>query len=206
VTDLRSEWEAAFGRIYRKTFAELAHIPSRILNLRERGELRNTRAVQEVLGAVRAGKRTVLLLGRPGTGKSVAAAEVLLAPVHRLQDGGPHFVGEWITAREYCEASYDHDQRGRVRDVQRALYLVVDDLGLEQPHDRQRIEGLISSRYDDDAQVTLLTTNLTGLEFQEAYGPRVLSRLREVGAVVACSEVVRPGERQNAPSGAEERS
>lgn len=186
--------QAAILDCERRTYVLRSRIPSRITDLWWSGNWRSTDASRRALSMIRSGARAVVLYGTQGTGKSCAAAEILLTPCAIGPDGGAVFCGLWIAAADYCECCGRREDTDLVEDCRAASYLVVDDAGEEHQREAWRIARLITDRYDSSHQRTIITTNLTGDEFRGRYGERVYSRMKEIGGAVQCKVVERPGE------------
>ncbi len=145
----------------------------------------------------------LLLLGDPGTGKSLAAARWLLAPSCSLtrwqcvitsKAGGRWEFGgygrgaaRWRTAKSLSRVQ-QYDQ-GAIDDLITPSRLVLDDLGTEYLDKGgfllSLIDEIISERHRRDLP-TVLTTNNTAAEFAQRYGGRVVDRIRGSGAIVVC--------------------
>ena len=180
--DAEARWrEAELRRMdaARWAFAVDAGIPQYVIDLYRAGRWERTDDFERVLTAIRSGRQLVLLHGPLGTGKSVAAAAILLEPANVGLEG-PRFVGRWVHAADYAAWARDRDSAWRADDVSRSLYLVVDDAGDEPVKDRPHVARLIGRRYDS-RRVTIITTNMTGHEFKDAYGQRIADRVREAG-------------------------
>jgi hypothetical protein len=180
----------------RRSYVLRSRIPSRITDLWWSGSWRSTDASRRALQMIRSGARAVVLYGTQGTGKSCAAAEILLTPCAIGPDGGAVFCGLWISAADYCECCGRREDTDLVEDCRASSYLVVDDAGEEHQRDAWRIARLITDRYDSSHKRTVLTTNLTGDQFRNRYEARVYSRLMEIGGAVQCKVIERPGEVQ----------
>lgn len=187
-------WQSSILDSERRSYVLRSRIPSRITDLWWSGSWRSTDASRRAVAMIRSGVKLVVLYGQPGTGKSCAAAEVLLTPCAIGPDGGAVFVGLWIAAADHCERCGRREDADLVDDCRAASYLVVDDAGEEPSRDAWRIARLITDRYDSSHKRTVVTTNLTGDQFRDRYGARVYSRLKEIGGAIQCKEVVRPGE------------
>ncbi|MDJ0828042.1 MAG: hypothetical protein QNJ16_21375 [Rhodobacter sp.] len=121
-----------------------------------------------------------ILLGVPGTGKSVAAAV-------ELRERG----GRWVNSVDWCATS-DWDQC-RAPYLRSGL-LVVDDVGIEPDKASYKLGHLVFHRHAE-ARQTIYTTNLTRSQLIERYDERVISRWREgIGesSVVDFKKVLRP--------------
>jgi DNA replication protein DnaC len=131
-----------------------------------------------------------LLLGGPGTGKTIAAAEALLNAKGYWGSGK-----EWaflptearlVLASDLARLSYfDSEGQRTLSRMERYPWLVVDDLGGELLTDtwRSNFTELVLRR-NSARQKTLLTTNLTVEDFKARYDARVVSRIRGSGVVV----------------------
>lgn len=160
----------------------------------------DTQAVQAALGAVESGVMIVVLSGRRGCGKTVAAGRWLLGMAaawdarsdkFRYGNGGGLFLDATKLARW---SRYNEEEMTR---LERVGALVVDDLGIEYDDKhgafRSFVDGLINARYSNSVP-TLITTNLPANDFQSdgqkvegfksRYGERVADRIREVGKFV----------------------
>lgn len=189
-----SAWLERTKQVQRRSFAYEARIPTRIMDLWWSGGWRATDSSRRAIEMIRSGVRLVVLWGGTGTGKSCAAAAVLLEPCAVGPDGGHVFVGLWISAADYCDLYPRREETDLIRDAQAASYLVIDDLGEEAERDSHLIERLITARYDSAHMRTICTTNLDGRGVLSRYGRRVSSRLKEIGGSIRCDEIVRPGE------------
>jgi DNA replication protein DnaC len=126
----------------------------------------------------------LVLSGKIGCGKTTAAAwwiaqEVKVSPYLKVKD--PLFIPIYKLERT---SRYDDEAMGC---IERAKRLVVDDLGGEFLDSKNAfvalLRGLIDARYNN-ALPMLITTNLTGSQFEERYGERVIDRIREIGRFV----------------------
>lgn len=145
----------------------------------------------------------LLLLGDPGTGKSLAAARWLLTPSCSLaswqclissKNGGRwQFAGhgrggtQWRTAKSLSRVQ-QYDQEA-IDDLIKPSRLVLDDLGTEYLDKGgfllSLIDEIISERHRRDLP-TVMTTNITAAEFAQRYGGRVVDRIRGSGSIVVC--------------------
>jgi len=146
----------------------------------------------------------LLLLGKPGSGKTLAATRRLLRPIcnpanwlfcnggwqyRRFIATDPRRTGEliWRTARSLARIQqYDQDT---VEELFSARLLVLDDLGQEYLDKNgflaSLIDEIVTERHRRELP-TLLTSNTTPAEFTERYGHRVLDRIVDTGRMVAC--------------------
>lgn len=170
----RREREAEQRRLKRALMRE-AGVPQRILEAHGKG-LTATTATEAVQTFLSSGKTFLLLLGSPGCGKSVAAAQVL------------HRGGVFVRAVELTRLSaYDKDDRRTWASTVDAGALVVDDLGAELLHDawRPMLDELVDARYGARAR-TVLTSNMDKDAFKARYGERIVDRIRHDGYVESC--------------------
>lgn len=137
-----------------------------------------TPAVESVRSWLKSGKNFLLLLGKPGGGKTVAASQALV-------DGG-----EFARAVELSRTSaFDKEDQRQFRMVCRTRMLVLDDLGAEMLHDgwRPLLDELVDVRYGDRLR-TIITSNLDGQGFKARYGERISDRIRHDGEVFMCGD------------------
>jgi len=128
----------------------------------------------------------LVMLGDTGVGKSVAAALawLLLRDEDRAVAQAPGVYADlrgvsWVRARTLQRLSYN----ARSDALQRfaaAHGLIVDELGSEDERTRQALQEVIEERGDAKRR-TVITSNLSADEFREAYGDRLLDRLRGAG-------------------------
>lgn len=135
-------------------------------------------------------RRLIFLHGQTDTGKSAAAARVIR---DRAKDTGAG--AWWLTSSAYAHAyrSFDLSDKLQVRASRNASLLVLDDVGQEPDKDASVIEELLTHRYDAPGMpITICTANCDWGTFAKRYQARVVSRWREVGALVEATKRVRP--------------
>jgi DNA replication protein DnaC len=157
--------------------------------------------------------KSLVLSGGPGSGKTVAALVWLTIaarrPIHPPVDGAGNvhdassYLGNswaWDETARMCSPykmpllsnSYDRADRLEWDSLERAMYLVLDDLGGEGNHQQFQpaLERLIYER-NRTGRWTVITTNLLPSEeprkgFKEIYGDRVWSRVNQFGGFKGC--------------------
>lgn len=128
-----------------------------------------------------------VLLGPKGVGKSLAAVAWLLLPREApryLAPGPARFVDAPALAR------WPRYEEQRMRELERAGALVIDDLGVEFDDRsgafRSLLDGLVNARYAANLP-TLITTNIPkAAQFREKYGDRICDRVAETGNFYGC--------------------
>lgn len=139
-----------------------------------------TAAMSHVEVFMRSDRLILLLLGGPGTGKTVAAASALIeAPAHS---------SVFAQAVDVARLSdYNVEHMHELERVTEAKLLVLDDLGAEHANDFwvSRLDGIINHRYGHKRR-TVITSNLDAQRFKKQYGERIADRVREVGMVKSC--------------------
>lgn len=127
----------------------------------------------------------VLVVGPTGIGKTHAAAALCRAFAERWRKIA------WIRAHDAVFGlAYDFAaMRQRLASqIARADLIVVDDISIEgaTEHVKAAMNVFVSMVYDSGKQ-RFVTSNLTGKDLAEVYGPRVVGRLIEDGVVVHVS-------------------
>ena len=153
--------------------------PDRYLELCFCGSIVDSESLTMLESGIAAGKRTVVLCGKPGTGKTTACVVVA------SRTG----IGKYVTAYAYAAIAPWDDAR---QQYLRTRFLVIDDLGLERDADRLKIEELIFERHARQS-ITAISTNLTIDEVCARYSDRIVSRLREDGSISLIKQVLRAG-------------
>jgi len=141
----------------------------------------------------------LLLLGKPGTGKSVAAARWLLGEALAMRnwfgfDGPEGFIWKykggkvlWRTAKSLSRVKqYDEAEMERLFGPAR---LVVDDIGMEYLDAKgflvSLIDEIVHERHRRELP-TVMTANMSPADFVERYGQRVLDRISEYQPPALC--------------------
>lgn len=128
------------------------------------------------------GKRTGILLGSPGAGKTFAC----IAYLAREQAYQVHQSAAFITAYDlgYLISKKNFEA---LEKLAAKKWLLLDDLGTEAGGFKGRdtvahFENLFSERHRK-LKRTLITSNANMEQIKEIYGERFISRLREIGMV-----------------------
>lgn len=139
-------------------------IPERIKMLIKTGRIIDT-AAREACRSV--GKGLLVLSGKAGTGKTVAAAE---------------WSTTFISSSQLARWKRYEDKE--MRELLEANRLVVDDLGTEFMDEKGNfmvvLDEVVNERYAN-MRPMVITTNLNATDFRDRYGKRVIDRLRERG-------------------------
>lgn len=131
-------------------------------------------------------KHGLLLVGPVGTGKTHLAAAIL----KRAFDKG--IPATMVSAPELLQGIQkgfqDPESRYLVEKVKTKAFLILDDLGAEMTTDwvRKEFYLLLDGRYKREMP-TVITTNCSFRELEQAAGVRVADRLREMCKVVKIS-------------------
>lgn len=137
--------------------------------------LKPTQARQVIADFIASQKLLCLMHGGAGSGKTIAAAESLLARRRSIEHNGEI----WLSAGTLARMSY-YDESGFARLVS-APWLVIDDLGVEQSSSTfaATLDEVVDTRINSKRR-TVLTTNLDLATFSARYaqkGSRFASRL-----------------------------
>ena len=128
----------------------------------------------------------VIISGAVGSGKTYAA--IAYAVRHSAKVSGMYGSAVQAVVIHHDDLAQhvgmrDESGRALIAKAKRTPMLVLDDLrGRSDAHGGKGMAGLveeiINARYNAQKQ-TVITTNLTGQQFQETYGEPVVSRMRE---------------------------
>ena len=121
----------------------------------------------------------LVLVGPPGTGKSIAACSWCWAKR-----------GLFYRAAEINRMSWF--QNDEIDQLSTYPNLVIDDLGAEYDNERgnwrSKLDAIINERYDRGANAaTVITSNFGLSRLEEHVGERAWQRLNEAGKVVVCA-------------------
>lgn len=159
-------------------------IPPEIASLLDSGNLPPLKVEDALRERLANGKLVVVLCGRLGTGKTIAACRWLVGCWDSL----------YVKLFEFAAWS-DHMDRDRpliaeVRDVES---LVIDECSLALDKDQIKLETLLHHRIDYGKQ-TIVIIDKSPSEALDHLGERIASRIWEVGSVIPAKQVVRQGE------------
>lgn len=159
-------------------------VPVKDIERATTGDVVETKAIVAVKAALERISTLVVLSGPRGCGKTTAATWWLMQPrqVPRFVTTKPVRFTDAPTLARWPR--YDD---GKMRELERAIALVIDDLGMEyddkQGAFRSFLDGLVNARYAMQLP-TVITTNLPVDDFKERYGERIADRIREAGSFV----------------------
>lgn len=133
-------------------------------------------------------RRPILVLaGDTGCGKTVAGAHHLLTTAGPALDRS-QCVGAFTTAVDFGRLWPRHvADRDRLRALEQAAALVIDDLGTEEEDVRSKLDHLIYQRAGN-RRPTIITANMNWNDFRSRYEERVWSRLEQSGNFEAIAE------------------
>ena len=157
-------------------------VPERIITtFTDNDEVKKTSAIKavELFMKSEKGGWCLVLAGHKGCGKSTAAAHYLFEATKKCTPTSAPKDKRWWTAANVCRvSSYNKD----LENLMTLPVLIIDDLGVEYMdkggHFRHRLDELLDARYSNFRK-TIITTNLNKKDFEDRYGGRVTSRIRE---------------------------
>jgi DNA replication protein DnaC len=144
-----------------------------------------TRYLQQVFRP--SSKRSILVLGGVGAGKTHGLVAYLVEWLYRNNSRSGGYVTAYDLAHMMHAKKFDQLEK-----VSRVQLLLIDDLGTEPSGWKgadfvAHFENLFNERHRQ-LKHTFMTSNLTMDVFKEAYGERLVSRLRQIGDVYQTSE------------------
>lgn len=168
----------------RKQLESWWHVPRRYLDCRFASFDPYTEALAtrlELMKRVAAERRSALLFGVPGSGKSHLAVSVMAEWV-RLEARGM-----FVNAADYTmqvQAAYGNPRELVAELLYTNQFLLLDDLGTERGNETSRtaLLFLVDQFYSARRRV-LVTSNLTPAELNQ-FEPRIMSRLAEMGEII----------------------
>lgn len=145
-------------------------------------------------------RRSLVLYGRPGTGKTTLAAAAFRARLERERAG---LLVEFYALAGAIQAQYgsDTDESSTlIAAAQNAPLLMIDDLGdidrvrFQESDDKRRIlYGIVNHRVSLNMP-TIITTNLTAEDVARQFGERIKERLQQMAVwLVLRGAKLRPG-------------
>jgi hypothetical protein len=141
------------------------------------GKLDETVALQVAREWWAGDQRMLVLAGKPGVGKTTAAAWLAAAPPRSAL-----FTSTTALART---SVYDAEKIGP---FESASLLVIDDAGVEYMDVKgaflSMFDALLDERYQSLSKRTVITSNLTSDVFAHRYSERIIDRIRECGRFV----------------------
>ncbi|SDK39659.1 phage DNA replication protein (predicted replicative helicase loader) [Pseudomonas delhiensis] len=174
-----------------------AMIPTRFADKTFENYAANTPRQQKALNACRdyadrfpehydAG-RCLMLLGRPGTGKTHLGAAIANDIIHRSSALAVYRTVGGVL--QYIKGSYDRDAEYTEVEAFKSLIsphlLILDEVGATKPTEFElaTLFAIINGRYEEKLP-TVVISNLPPKELPEAIGDRCVDRLREGGGIV----------------------
>lgn len=150
----------------------------------QRRALDTCREYAENFDANYAAGRCLLLLGKPGTGKTHLAAAIA---GHVMRLGGATAVYRTVSGLlQYVKGSYDRDSGYSEAQAFLSLVepdlLILDEIGATKPteYEQATVFAVINGRYEEQLP-TVIVSNLGPKELPAALGERCMDRLREGG-------------------------
>lgn len=173
-----------------KTFLKDSGIPQRHMRQLEAGFspcndtwISNQEKIENLLGQ---GGVIVAMLGRRGTGKTMAASvlvrERCMRGIHAAYISANEF---YLDLRESYSEKAEHTEKAVLMHYQKPRLLVIDEVherGDSTWSDRM-LTFIVDQRYRD-CKDTILIANQTPEEFAAAVGPSVVDRAKEGGGVL----------------------
>lgn len=179
---VRPEVQAYAEEIERVSRQACRGVPARLISAALEHNDPTTNAMATAIKFWESDKWALLLAGKSGRGKSVAAAWVLSRSTRECY---------WINAQEMSANVFKDEWFARVSSCH---VLVIDEIGAEYASDKgpmvAMFDSLMNERWGKNLR-TVITTNMDRDGFVSRYGDRVWSRLRDGMAVQVAGEDLR---------------
>lgn len=157
-------------------------------------ELKSTQSLTHVGQWFITAERTLVLCGRNGAGKSLAAAwaiaqntvgyDVFLHAPGDLPRDFRFRSGFFTTAQELAWPKETHvDILPLVRRARMTSMLVVDEAGREDGDGARGLGHVLAERADADGRRTIITSNMLKADFIKRYRGRIISRIEGSGRI-----------------------
>jgi DNA replication protein DnaC len=123
-------------------------------------------------------EKGIFLYGNTGVGKTFFC--------HTLQNSNKgkveNFVSLLYEFRDYIQNGFYND---KIKSLCDSEYLIIDDIGAEKTSDFvvEFLYTIVNRRYENMKR-TVMTTNLSLVDFEKRYGDRILSRISEMCVIV----------------------
>lgn len=197
VAEIRREWDDHIRREYHRKRDRMckAGIPVVVVDDLLQSAGRDTKATRAIADMVKRGDWLLVLAGKPGLGKSFAAASWLARDPARCS-------GRFIVADDLNRINRYKSESWNP--VAGASELVIDDIGLEYLDDKGNFgatfDSLANHRFANKLP-TVMTTNLTITDFVARYKTRIIDRLAQSGGYheLTGESLRKRGERREAP-------
>ena len=167
-------------------------LPKKLVEFVRRGKLDIATVANAISEKIDSGKFLIVASGPPGTGKTYSAAFIMT----RLIIGDSiDPSAQFVSAPKFCHECPSSTNVAKIhgskyKQYAKTKYLVIDDVGYEEPKDSALVKQLIHHRHANGS-LTILTTNLGATEFVRRYGTAIERRIEDDGAFLKFEERIR---------------
>ena len=131
-------------------------------------------------------ERSMILCGKPGTGKTHIACAIGLQTIHRCMSVKfATVLGAVRTVKDTYRRDSQISESEALRELQAPDLLILDEVGIQvgSEHEKMLVFEIINDRYAQ-CRPTILISNLNEKDLTEYLGERLVDRFREGGAVI----------------------